>query len=71
MADSGVRKQAFAAAIFKRGQKEELFGAGGEGGEGGPASEEAELAAKLGDLHAVWALPRSGCVHGVLFDGGL
>ncbi len=48
------QRRAFAAAIFRRGQKGELFGDGEEQ----DAAEE--LRSKLDDLHAVWALARSG-----------
>ena len=51
---NGMNKAAFGASIFKRGQKAELF----EGGDG--ADELAELQSKLGELHAVWALERTG-----------
>lgn len=55
MADA-VSKQAFAAAIFKRGQKAELFDDGGGG------DEEAELSSKLSELHGVWSLERIGYI---------
>ena len=48
------QRRAFAAAIFRRGQKEELF----EDGQEQDAAEE--LRSKLDDLHDVWALERSG-----------
>ncbi|PRW45365.1 tRNA-splicing endonuclease subunit Sen54 [Chlorella sorokiniana] len=48
------QRRAFAAAIFRRGQKGELF----DDGEELDAGEE--LRSKLDDLHAVWALARSG-----------
>lgn len=48
------QRRAFAAAIFRRGQKGELF----DDGEELDAAEE--LRSKLDDLHAVWALDRSG-----------
>ena len=51
--ENGV-KAAFGASIFKRGQKAELF----DGGDG--VDELAELQSKLGELHAVWALERTG-----------
>ncbi len=46
----------YSAAIFRRGQKAELFAGGAEAG----TDERAELARKLADLHGVWALPRAG-----------
>jgi hypothetical protein len=46
----------YSAAIFRRGQKAELFAGGTEAG----TDEHAELARKLADLHGVWALPRAG-----------
>ena len=45
------------ATIFRRGNKAELFGDGDK-----LVDEEQELENKLRDLHAVWSLPRSGCV---------
>ena len=43
------------AAIFRRGNKAELFGDGER-----TVDEAAELEAKLKDLLTVWRLPRSG-----------
>ncbi|KAL4437793.1 hypothetical protein ABPG77_005705 [Micractinium sp. CCAP 211/92] len=53
-ARDALNKAAFSASIFKRGQKAELFEAGQ------PADEAAELAGKLGELHAVWSMERTG-----------
>ena len=50
-----VDRAAFSATIFKRGQKAEKFG-DAEGEE----DELSELQGKVGELHAVWALPRTG-----------
>ena len=44
------------AAIFRRGNKAELFGDGSDN----RVDEAKELEGKLAALHAVWALPRSG-----------
>ena len=57
MAQQGCDKEKFAAAIFRRGQKKELF----EDGDG-EGDAETELAEKLHGIHEVWGLPRSGCV---------
>ena len=51
-----VDKAAFAASIFKRGQKAEKFGHDDDGNQ----DETAELQGKLGELHAIWALERTG-----------
>lgn len=48
------QRRAFAAAIFRRGQKGEVFGDGEE------PDAAAELRTKLDDLHGVWALARAG-----------
>lgn len=41
-------------SVFKRGQKQELFDDGQE------PDEQAELLGKLGELHSVWAMERTG-----------
>ena len=50
-----VDRASFAASIFKRGQKAEKFGHEDDG-----QDEIAELQGKLGELHAIWALERTG-----------
>lgn len=45
----------FSAAIFRRGQKKELFDDGDDG-----QGEEVELDLKLQELTDVWNLPRQG-----------
>ena len=47
-------REKFSAAIFRRGQKAELFGDGDATGEG------VELNTKLEELHEIWKLPRAG-----------
>ncbi len=49
-----LNKSKFSAAIFRRGQKPELFG-DGDGEEG-----VEELSHKLDDLREIWGLPREG-----------
>jgi hypothetical protein len=46
----------FSAAIFRRGAKLELFA----DGQDSAFDEEQELLGKLGELHDVWSLPRTG-----------
>lgn len=50
-----VEREKFSAAIFRRGQKAELFGDADE-----LAAEEVELNSKLEELHEIWKLPRAG-----------
>ena len=47
------------AAIFRRGQKKELFDDRQQ--EDDSWDETLELREKLGDLHALWATARTGC----------
>jgi hypothetical protein len=49
-----VDAEKFSAAIFRRGQKQELF-ADGDDNQG-----EVELELKLDELLDVWSLPRTG-----------
>lgn len=63
--DDAVDKEKFTAAIFRRGNKQELFsGAGdsdtagnGHGSDHAPTGDE-----KLDELLKLWSLPRSGYV---------
>lgn len=50
-------RQVFNAAIFRRGQKKELFD---DKQQDADWDEGAELREKLGDLHALWTMPRAG-----------
>lgn len=54
----GPRKADFSASIFRRGEKQELFGDEAEHRQ----NEEAELTSKLGDLADLWAAERIGWV---------
>jgi hypothetical protein len=49
-----VDAEKFSAAIFRRGQKKELFDDGDDG------KAELELDLKLEDLLGIWSLPRAG-----------
>ncbi len=53
----GLEQGKFTAAIFRRGQKKELFHDGDE-----EFSEDEDLNNKLQDLHEVWGLSRTGYV---------
>ena len=52
-----IDKEKYTAAIFRRGQKKELFDDGDDS-----QGEEFQLKHKLEDLHEIWHLPRSGYV---------
>jgi hypothetical protein len=54
MVDNGINY--FSKAIFRRGQKQELF----DNGEEGQFDEKKELEARLQGMHSVWSAPRSG-----------
>jgi len=51
-------REKYNAAIFRRGQKKELFEDGDE-----DVDEEIDLNYKLEDLYGVWSLPRTGYVR--------